>query len=177
MTIQKKNKCFSLSLIELFINCCLLCRYDPDGVGTINGEAMMKKLGISIGGPNNAPMPIPHPNHDEYHKEGRHHTKTTTEFILIDTHSLIDAHPLSLSSSWHTKNGWNRWYLCQKCMDLRSDFETIIMHQIRILLMLSALLLERIRYLHPPCEATSLPVYHPPEATHLMCQPPLTLAV
>ena len=53
--------------------------------------------------------------------------------------------PPTSSSSWHTKNWWNRLFLYQKCTDLKSDFEIIIIHQLYVLHTLSALL-EWIRY-------------------------------
>ena len=43
------------------------------------------------------------------------------------------------------KNRSNRWHMDKKCMDLRSGFELIIMHQFHVLVMLSAQLLEWIR--------------------------------
>ena len=43
------------------------------------------------------------------------------------------------------KNRRNRWFLYQKCMDLRSDFELMILHQRHVFLTLNALLLEWIR--------------------------------
>ena len=39
------------------------------------------------------------------------------------------------------KNRWNWWSSYQKCMDLRSDSELIIMHQLYVLLTLNAALL------------------------------------
>ncbi len=44
------------------------------------------------------------------------------------------------------KNRWNRWFLYKKCMDLRSGLESIIIHPLNILLNLSGLQLEWIRY-------------------------------
>ncbi len=41
---------------------------------------------------------------------------TCTVFIKIDAHALIDAHPLH-QQALGTKNGWNWWIFCQKCMD------------------------------------------------------------
>ena len=43
------------------------------------------------------------------------------------------------------KNRCNWWFLYPKCMNVRSDCEPIIMHQLNVLLTLSALLLEWIR--------------------------------
>ncbi len=39
------------------------------------------------------------------------------------------------------KNWWHRWFLYQKCMNLKPGFESMIMHQFHVLLMLSVLLL------------------------------------
>ena len=69
-------------------------------------------------------------------------------FIQTDTHARIHAHPSPIKLLAH-KNRWNRWFLYQKCMDLRSDSEPTSMHQLHVLLTLSVLLLW-IRYIKIP---------------------------
>ena len=60
---------------------------------------------------------------------------TPTIFSQIDAHAL---HHQALGTQIDEIND----FCIQKCMDLRSEFERIIMHQLHALLMLSALQLE-----------------------------------
>ena len=57
-------------------------------------------------------------------------------------------------------------YLCQTCMDLRSVFEPVIIHQLYVLLTLSARLLEWIRYL--VCVWTNIPLCAAVWRTHYL---------